>query len=202
MRLWTWQKKGFLLHSGRVESLMNSAYLNDFSRAFSSRLLMVKAYVKVWELFDTDQILWCFTDKKEAVGAKNNPWCHGCHLWEIDVPVEKVKLVCCVAWHWVLQRGECGAPSRFENLFDRLWRLHLSGNVAYTRNDFYSDFNSYWAGKSKEGLLASLLISATCYGCAEAIVFHPIDENWIVKDPTKVGEWWADKEDRNHCLRS
>ena len=109
MLLWTWQKKGFLLHSGQVETLRNSAYLNDFSRAFPDRLLMMKAYVKFWELLDTDQILWCFTDKKDAVGAKNNSWCHNCHLWEIEVPDDRAKLICSMGWHWMLaKRGGCG----------------------------------------------------------------------------------------------
>jgi len=184
MRLWTWQKKGFLLDSDRVESLRNSAYLNDFSRAFADRLMMLKAYVKFWELLDTDQILWCFTDKKEAVNANGDSWCAESQLWEIEVPDDKVKLICGVGWHWMLAKRECAAPSRFEDLFVQMMSLLLT---RYNRDVFFSDFNAYWANKTDDELARDLLVQSTCYGCAQAVVFHPIDRDWIVNGPIGDG---------------
>ena len=201
MRLWTWQKKGFLLDSGRVESLRNSGYLNDFSRGFADRLLMLRAYVRFWEFLESDQILWCYTDRREAISAKDQDhfWCGACQLWEIDVPPEKANLICGVGWHWMLTRRECAAPSRFESLRIKMLELHLtlaSNHRHYDRDRFYSDFNAYWAGKTQDELVEGLFAPNACYECAQAVVLHPIDKKWIVKDPTKVVEWWADSEDR------
>ena len=67
----------------------------------------------------------------------------------------------------------------------------------YNSDVFFSDFNAYWTNKTEDELARELLVKSACYGCAQAIILHPIDKDWIVKDPTQDGEWWVDERDPN-----
>jgi hypothetical protein len=176
MRLWTWQRTGvFPYGREKLDSLKYSYYLNDSDVDASVRLRRATAYKKLWGLLSTDQVMWCFTNEKEAVEAAGREWCKDCVLWEFDVPLEEVKLVCTVGWDLLVQGG-CSTPSELVECFRQLQGFYQKNGKPYFRDLFDKDFCAYWRGRSESELWEALFVSRDCGGCAQPLAFHPVDK--------------------------
>ena len=175
MNLWTWQRKGLRIDDPKViiNSRKYSYYLNDRHCDSSELNRRKKAYQYLWEILETDQILWCFTEETEALNASKNPWCKDCDLWKLDVPEKNMKFFCEIAWHWILSGRECAPPEKFRLNWKRLETKHRKDK---TREFSQEKFDNYWRSKSEEELWSKLFLPHFIEECAGAIIFPPLTD--------------------------
>jgi len=205
MRLWTWQSKGFSLanKSRRVEPLKYSWYANENVTAEEAQR-HEEAYLKVFGEFGTDKLLWCFTHRGEATceGSRIEfEQIQGRLLWELDVPEDKIRWYCPVAWE-KLRSGKQEMKGAIGGVCQALERRNSKRSA-----QFKGDFDSYWADKSEDELVKLMRLKrqvsldftvpkpAVCSG---AIVQHPVSDHGgtIVKDPSdpEMERWWEDSD--------
>jgi len=160
MRLWTWQKNGFLIISlhVRFNSLLYSDYLNEPNVAAPELSGFKKAYEYLWKLLRTDQLIWCFADFHEAARQASRLAFQkkGKVLWELDVPSNRIlKHYCGVAWHWILYGFKCGPP---KIVIDR-WRREPE-----RKDELEEHFHRFWNSKALKSYGMYFSWSELCQG--------------------------------------
>ena len=162
MNLWTWQTKGFNIDDPNIiiNSREHSYYWNEPDKDREELERFRKAYERLWKTLETEQILWCYTDKIKAENAEGNDWCKNCVLFEMDVPEKSAKFYCDVAWYWILNGTK--------------------GNKCYppqgVKPKFFREFHNYWQTKSEEELWDKLFLPhfVKDKDCVGAIIFPPV----------------------------
>lgn len=184
MKLWTWQNPDFDITdpSQKVDSLNNSQYLlvDEYSDLEAIERHK-QAYQYLWDKYQTDQILWCYSSFETATsnGARHYK---GMDLWELDIPNSFVlDTICEVAWHWILTDSNCAYPDCFKDYFLSLKSNLIKRGVAYNSDAFYNDFNSYWGNLNSKELynILSVDLNMCKIGCPTIIIRHPVNEQWV-----------------------
>jgi hypothetical protein len=196
MRLWTWQSK-------RVESIQHSSFLRELKKLDPQEAgRHEEAYRKIFQLVDTNQLIWCYKDYSEAVYGSIEGWeKQDCILWELDVPEEEIRWYCPVAW----ERLRTGTLKMCGCIWDIHQSLTLTIRHQKRADTFLSHFNSYWNGKTENELLDSMFLQrpllhsssscSTIFKCPEAIVIHPVCSygGRIIRNPLdpETGKWYS-----------
>lgn len=198
MRLWTWQNKNFSLadEKQKVKIFEYSFYLNE-SRNCDVGKKHRDAYNEVIQILGTDQLIWFFTDYKDAISHFSEEEfvkLQNCLLWELHIPETKIHWYCEAAWQ-TLRTGKSCMPTA-------LWEIaHLSEPLfPKIVKNYQDDFNSYWSGKSEDELLSLMFLKKPVLNlglsnareprCSGAIVIHPVGKEKIIKNPLDIGNWW------------
>ena len=178
MLLWTWQNPNASPTKGEYDSLKYSDYVKNSCIAKSERERFADAYREIWRRLGKEEtekikILWCYTDEGEAKKARASN--QNKVLWKIDVPEENIRYICSVAWHWILYGNGCVPPTKFEHFY------RVLTNGPFHRNQFNKDFNAEWRMMPEDALWDILFLDNLVEACSDAIVEHPIEENWLIK---------------------
>jgi hypothetical protein len=188
MRLWTWQKASFSITDvqATVDTFGHSSHLKGPHVAEEDKQRFVGAYKELWKRVGTDQFHWCYTEEKEAKGAESYEG-EGKALWEVDVPNEHeeqhvFQIVCSVAWCRIL--GDMSLPPKF-----------------CERPQLLRTLCDYWREESK-GLWDRLILDKSVFLdkslpfletveiCGQVLLRHPVPEEWVSKNPQRMGRWW------------
>jgi hypothetical protein len=183
MRLWTWQnpKLDITDPNMHVDSKKYSDFLCPQLNSGANQHL--QKYEELWAILKTDQFHWYYTDIEQAKG--NEEHCKGKVLWELDVPGNKAKKICSMAWHWILNSTNTNPPKIIgQLLFTFLWP---------DRATLLEDSNQYWRSMSAKELWDSLLCKCQAKGCCDALVRHPVAVSWVIKNPRKDINWWQEQ---------
>ena len=57
-------------------------------------------------------------------------------------------------------------------------------------------FRNFWESKTEEELWDLLFLEGTVEGCTSVLLCHPLENNWIVRNPIQEGKWWETKLNR------
>jgi len=203
MKLWTWQSEGFsLAKDEKVKSLEKSPYCNENSPYAKNRNHR-ESYIKVFRRLRTCQVIWCFTNYKEAISCaqiESFENTRHCLLWELDIPENEIRWYCQVAWD-ALINGKARMLSEVFDIFNA-----SEPNFQGLAKKYKIDFNSYWAGKGanhyldlmflKKPVLDLGLSNSPSQGCSGAIVIHPVGKERITKNPLEIGKWWNSSDSK------
>jgi hypothetical protein len=188
MRLWTWQKEEFDISDKYtpVKIFKYSDYIHK-ARSEEESQLFKRQYAELIKRLKTSQFHWYFADENDAKRESSHlQWFNqGCVLWEVEVPVgEVLKMVCSIAWNCLLELPIL-PPKR---LFDD-WPRLPEYNEGQEKN-WQKDFHNFWKNKSRNELWDLLFLNTYVDGCTDILLDHPLESNWIVKNPIKDGKWW------------
>ena len=188
MRLWTWQKHGFDLTDQNVcvESLENSHFLNDINIPKVMRVHFIKIYKELYKRLETDQFHWYFIEEDDAK-------CEASHLefykqnrvlWEVEIPDGNVfQIICDITWNRLLKR--CIVPLKLRDYWER--KANYDDSLI---DKWKQDFNNFWESKSEDELWDLLFLDECVDGCTQVILYHPLDDLWVIRNPIKEGKWW------------
>jgi hypothetical protein len=159
--LWSWQTRGFSLTEGKVDHS-----LSKFNRTHNGYRKSCKELV---ERLGTDQFIWCYTQEEK-------PWDNRVK-WELEVPKNRVRLICSITWHWILNRNAdesrgCVIPEKFFNLSHQV-------NPCFSRAEFQNRFHDGWRNKTTEELWDSLFVDKVQGSCTHALLRYPVKEECV-----------------------
>ena len=193
MKLWTWQNKDFDIRNGEtpVKSLLYSPYLND-SNYPEDKKRRRKANIKLWKKLGNCQIHWYFTDESDA---KSDASFHqyekyNMKLWELKVPFESIyKIVCPTAWCILLGEGII-----YSDNLRHCWRRQAVKKSPAKSHQviekYKQQFENFWKEMSEEDLWDRLFLNDIVPECTQVLLKHPIDDDWVIRNPLEEGKWW------------
>lgn len=167
MKLWTFHKPDFSITEGRVDHTKSSY--------FQTVAGVPDAYCELWKRVGTDQIIWCFTSRKEAETGM-------CEVeWSLDVPDSDIlAFVDGFVWNRILEI-RCHVPRR---LYQH-WRseaLSLYPNNLQERDKFVdAKTEDYWSQEPPEdGWWSCLFVDDPAGEAVSALIRHPVPEEWVM----------------------
>jgi len=168
MRLYTWQTPDIELTEYTVDHGMSP--WNDNFPKYPELCNTLSKQVGL----ESDRFIWCTTQRAKS-------W-KGREEWELNVPANRVCLICSVTWNWILYRsnGEtcnCCIP-------EKLFNLARPRGVSLLRDDFQTEFHAGWRVKTSWELWGMVRVNEIQeVACIDAVVSCPIEEDWIIKRP-------------------
>jgi len=189
MLLWTWQHKDFSIINPeqKVEPLKYSTYLNDKN--------ILKAYQKLWDILETCQFHWySATREEDRISVRPSQYRKDEFLWEVKIKKDNMfKVVCFLTWSRLIGR-KIYIPQHIHDLWLR--------KAPDKYDELEKEFKSFWECKTEDQLWKLLLldsnglhdISSVLRPCTQVLLRHPVKEEWVTKNPIKLGNWWESQE--------
>lgn len=186
MRLWTWQNKDFDIRNRNtpVKSREYSAYQDKPQRR--------KAFEDLWNKLRNCQFHWYYIDEIEATNDTSFEEYekHGKVLWELEVSIDSIyKKVCGTAWCLLLGEG-IKRTNYFRDCWRRVALREAGGTLEQKIERYEQQFNTYWEDKSPEDLWDCLFLDKLVPACNQILLQHPVDDDWVIKNPLEKGRWW------------
>lgn len=196
--MWTWQRKGFDITNPTipVNTKKHSTYWNHPDEQTRSHFRIV--YNKLWVKLGTDQFHWYYCDENGAISDSSLvEYGTDAFLWELEIPQNKIwKIACSASWEFL--RGNISFVPRglIQSWMGRLRKENPKELSGGKLDELQKDFLEFWKQKGEDELWDLLLLKKIVPCCSQALLKHPIDKGFVVKNPLTDGRWWNRVEER------
>ena len=172
MRLWTWQKPGFPLCSGRVDH-ERSEYVQTVPG-------VREAYQRLSNHLGTDQFVWCYTKPDQRIVLP----VHTEVEWILEIPSDNIlAFIDDIVWNRILGI-ECGLPRYLELQWKRASMECFPDDSEARTKYVKSQRKQFWGQTPPLGdWLTELFVKEQSCEFVSAIVPHPVREAWVVQSP-------------------
>jgi len=165
MKLCTWQKKGFSLTDAtqKIDSINCSIYYVQHKNKFE----------RLWKQLGTNQFIWCYSTKEDAVCSASTLVYKNHTLWELYIPEDEIfHAICSIAWSRILSNCRCCPPLQLRWAWQRA-DLSKASKVE-------EEFHQFWDSKKEEELWDILFsLDGIVTPCSTPLVRYPLNEKWI-----------------------
>ena len=168
--LWTIHSPDFDLTAGKVDHSKSKYYLSVSG--------VKEAYHELWRRLNTPegQIIWCYTERDDIVRTGEEKI-----RYEMKIPHENV--ICfldSLVWNRILGI-KCGVGNKMR----RQWKEE---GIEKCPNDYHSyiekRYEEFWNQKPKTGSWWDELFVQNIGECIDAIIHHPVHENFVKEQIT------------------
>jgi hypothetical protein len=158
MRLWTYQRDNFSIIADRVDPAL-SRNVQKYRQQ----------YERLWQILETDQIIWCGTDSEWWPKA-------GYAAWPLEIPTTAfLRIVDSMVWNGLL--GERGCPTKLhDQLLDEETALTDDAEEAYANVERRKEF--LW--NPQVDPWEALFIDDPTDFRAEVLLKCPIATQWVL----------------------
>jgi hypothetical protein len=136
------------------------------------------AYKKIWSHLQTDQIVWCYTQRKFPLTGETKEKTE----WEIEVPLENVlSFIDGFVWAHIVKEGQRLRPPQllYHHWIKQSIQLHPYDAAA--RRIFMDKMQADYDSQSPptDGWWSRLFVPYSDTEGIDAIIAHPVKREWI-----------------------
>lgn len=170
MKLWTWQTRDFSLHNGLIDH-NKSEYVQN------KELYISDANKKLFSLLGTNQVIWCYTRKKQ-------PWRKRVE-WSLDVPLGDILAFCDdTIWCRIIKQEHFEPPRELERQWEKKAMEIFPSDPAKAHEYEDSSRQAFLdEPEPKEGWWSRLFVDPSAGETVNALVQYPVPKEWCINDP-------------------